>query len=102
MSKITVIASFYPKEDKVNDVREILLSMTKPTRLEQGNELYNFYGEKNSENKIESFHLFEIYKNTEALDFHRNTMHYKEYRSKINDLLNKPIEVKVLSPIDII
>ena len=51
MSKITVIASFYPKEDKVNDVREILLSMTKPTRLEEGNELYNFYGEKNSEKK---------------------------------------------------
>ena len=102
MSKITVIASFYPKEDKVNDVREILLSMTKPTRLEQGNELYNFYGEKNLENKIESFHLFEIYKNTEALDFHRNTMHYKEYRSKINDLLTKPIEVKILNPIDII
>ena len=102
MSKITVIASFYPKEDKVNEVREILLSMTEPTRSEQGNELYNFYGEKNSQNKIESFHLFEIYKDTESLDFHRNTMHYKEYRSKINDLLNKPIEVKVLSPIDII
>ena len=102
MSKITVIASFYPKEDKVNDVREILLSMIKPTRLEQGNELYNFYGEKNLESRIESFHLFEIYRDTEALDFHRNTEHYKDYRSKINDLLIKPIEVKVLSPIDII
>ena len=102
MSKITVIASFYPKEDKVNDVREILLSMTEPTRSEQGNELYNFYGEKNLESRIESFHLFEIYRDTEALDFHRNTEHYKDYRSKINDLLIKPIEVKVLNPIDII
>ena len=101
MSKITVIASFYPKEDKYNNVREILLSMTNPTRLEEGNELYNLYEEKNAEGKSESFHLFEIYKDTKALEFHRNTIHYKDYRSKIADLLNKPIEVKVLSSIDI-
>ena len=101
MSKITVIASFFPKKDKYNNVREILLSMTNPTRLEEGNELYNLYDEKNEEGKSESFHLFEIYKDSKALEFHRNTLHYKDYRSKIADLLNKPIEVKVLSPIDI-
>ena len=43
MSKIIVIASFYPKEDRYNNVREILLSMINPTRLEEGNELYNLY-----------------------------------------------------------
>ena len=100
MSKITVLASFYPKEDKYNQVKEILLSMTNPTRLEEGNEVYNFYEEKNSEDKINSFHLFEIYKDTEALDFHRNTTHYKNYRSEIINLLNRPIEVKVLSSVD--
>ncbi len=100
MSKITVLASFYPKEDKYNQVKEILLSMTKPTRLEEGNEVYNFYEEKNSEDKINSFHLFEIYKDTKALDFHRNTTHYKNYRSEIINLLNRPIEVKVLSSVD--
>ena len=100
MSKITVLASFYPKEDKYNQVKEILLSMTNPTRLEEGNEIYNFYEEKNSEDKINSFHLFEIYKDTEALDFHRNTTHYKNYRSEIINLLNRPIEVKVLSSVD--
>jgi|TARA_Y100000768_G_C23723970_1_gene561644 quinol monooxygenase YgiN len=100
MSKITVLASFYPKEDKYNQVKEILLSMTNPTRLEEGNEVYNFYEEKNSEDKINSFHLFEIYKDTKALDFHRNTTHYKNYRSEIINLLNRPIEVKVLSSVD--
>ena len=101
MSKIIVIASFYPKEDKYNSVREILLSMINPTRLEEGNELYNLYEEKNTKDESKFFHLFEIYKDSKALDFHRNTKHYKDYRSKIIDLLSKPIEVKVLKPIDI-
>ena len=100
MSKITVLASFYPKEDKYNQVKEILLSMTNPTRLEEGNEVYNFYEEKNTEGKSKSFHLFEIYKDTKSLDFHRNTTYYKNYRSKIIDLLSRPIEVKVLSSVD--
>jgi quinol monooxygenase YgiN len=100
MSKIIVLASFYPKKDKNNEVNEIILSMINPTRLEEGNELYNFYEEKNNESKTTSFHLFEIYKDSTALDFHRNTTHYKNYRAKIIDLLEKPIEVKVLNSID--
>ena len=55
MSKITVIASFYPKEDKHNDVREILFSMINPTRLEEGNELYNLYEENNAKGQAEYF-----------------------------------------------
>ena len=100
MSKIIVLASFYPKKDKNNEAKEIILSMINPTRSEEGNELYNFYEEKNDEAKSISFHLFEIYKDSAALDFHRNTTHYKNYRAKIIDLLEKPIEVKVLNSID--
>ena len=100
MSKIIVLASFHPKKDKVKEVKEIILSMIKPTRSEECNELYNFYEEKNKDDKIISFHLFEIYKNSAALDFHRETTHYKDYRSKIEYLLEKPREVKVLNSID--
>ncbi|GIS66229.1 MAG: hypothetical protein CM1200mP5_0130 [Candidatus Pelagibacterales bacterium] len=64
--------------------------MIKPTRSEEGNELYNFYEEKNKDGKIISFHLFEIYKNSGALDFHRKTTHYKDYRSKIDDFWKSP------------
>ena len=49
--------------------------MVKHTRSEEGNELYNFYEEKNKDDKIKSYHLFEIYKNSAALDFHRETTH---------------------------
>ena len=100
MSKIVVLASFYPEKDKNKEVKEILLSMINPTRLEEGNELYNFYEEKNTEDQNEIFHLFEVYTDAKALDFHKKTSYYTDYRSKIIDLLIKPIEVKILSSID--
>ena len=100
MSKVIVFASFYPKKEKNKEVKNILLGMVNPTRSEQGNEIYNFYEEKKDNIKNISFHLFEVYKDSAALDFHRNTSHYKNYRSKIVDLLDKPIEVKVLKSID--
>ena len=102
MTKIIVFASFYPKKEKNNEVKEIILNMITPTRAEEGNEIYNFYETKKDDNKNISFHLFEIYKDSAALDFHRSTSHYKNYRSKIADLLDKPIEVKVLNLIDAI
>ena len=46
------------------------------------------------------FLIFEVYKNSAALDFHRNTSYYKNYRSKVVNLLDRPIEVKVLNSID--
>ena len=100
MSKIVVLASFYSKNDKNNEVKETILTMVDPTRSEEGNEIYNFYEVKNDDGKNISFHLFEVYKDTAALDFHRNTSYYKNYRSKIVDLLDRPIEVKVLNSID--
>ena len=100
MSKIVVFASFYPKKEKSSEVKNIILGMINPTRSEKGNEIYNFYEEKKDDIKNISFHLFEVYKDSAALDFHRNTSHYKNYRLKITDLLDRPIEVKVLNSID--
>ena len=100
MSKIVVFASFYPKNKKSNEVKNIILAMIKPTRSEEGNEIYNFYEEKKDDGKNISFHLFEVYKDSAALDFHRSTSHYKNYRSKIADLLDRPIEVKILTSIN--
>jgi len=100
MKKIVVFASFYPKKGKSNEVKEIILAMIAPTRSEEGNEIYNFYEEKNIDSKNISYHLFEVYKNSVALNFHKNTSHYKNYRLKIANLLDKPIVVKVLEPVD--
>ena len=100
MTKIIVFASFYPKKNKTDEVKEEINNMIDPTRSEIGNELYNFYEEQNDDTNNISFHLHEIYKNNDALNFHKNTPHYKNYRSKIIDLLEKPIEVKILKSLD--
>ena len=100
ISKTVVFASFYPKKEKINEVKETILAMVNPTRSEEGNEIYNFYEEKKDDDKNISFHLFEVYKDSVALDFHRNSSHYKNYRSKVVNLLDRPIEVKVLNSID--
>ena len=100
MSKIFVIANFYPKNGKNDQIKKIINKMVTPTRLEEGNETYNFYEVKNDNDKNISFHLFEVYKNSLALDFHRNTSYYKNYRSEIVDLLDKPIEAKIFTSID--
>jgi len=100
MTKIVVFASFYPKNKKNNEVRDIILTMVNPTRTEEGNEIYNFYEVKNDGGENISYHLFEVYKDSAALNFHRNTSHYKNYRSKIVGFLERPIEAKVLTSID--
>ena len=70
MSKKIVIASFFPKKEKNDEVKEIILSMINPTRAEEGNEVYNFYEEKNDDSKNISFHLFEIYKDDQKIEKH--------------------------------
>ena len=100
MKKIIVLASFYPKKNKKEEVKKIISFMINPTRSEVGNEVYNFYEEKNHDSNNISFHLFEVYKNNDALDLHRKTDYYKNYRSKIIDLLIKPIDVKILYSLD--
>ena len=46
--------------------------MGNPTRLEEGNELYNFYEEKNHDSNNISFHLFEAKVNRKCLKLVKN------------------------------
>ena len=100
MDQIIILASFYPKQEKINDVKKIIFSMIEPSRSEEGNQIYNFYEEKDEKNNKIIFHLFEVYSHAKALDFHRSTDYYKDYRLKISDLLEKPIEVKILNSLN--
>jgi quinol monooxygenase YgiN len=100
MSKnIYVFASFYPKASQENQVQEILEGMVDPTRAEPGCLRYDLYI---STKDGVSFHLFENYADAAALDFHRQTTHYKSYRSVIEALLDKPIGVVVMDPINVL
>jgi quinol monooxygenase YgiN len=94
---VLVFASFVPKGDKVEAVKEILLGMRTSTRQEPGCAQYDLFT-ADSDGRA-TFHLIEKYDDAAALDFHRATEHYKAYRAVIADLLDEPIGVVVLSEV---
>ena len=96
MSKVIVFASFTPKDGGDAEVEQILKGMVKPTRSEPGCEVYDLF---RSTDESQTFHLFEVYRDRDALEAHRETAHYKAYRSKILDFLAEPIGVKVLEAV---
>lgn len=95
---VIVFASFRPSPGAEREVEEILRWMVGHTRAEPGCDRYDLYRRKADE---VSFHLFERYRDGDALEAHRATEHYIEYRRKIADLLAEPIEVVVLDPLDV-
>ncbi|TDG10248.1 antibiotic biosynthesis monooxygenase [Paraburkholderia guartelaensis] len=94
---ISVFASIVPKQEHVKDVEEELLRMVSASRKEPGNLRYDLY--RISEGPT-SFHLFETYDGPAAMDAHRASAHYQNYRAKVvNWLLSTP-DVKVLSAVE--
>ena len=97
-NKIIVFASFIPKAGLEDKVEGTLQGMVAPTRAEPGCERYDLFRIKEGD---ASFHLFETYKDAAALDHHRGTEHYKNYRATIVENLAEDIAVKILSGIDV-
>jgi quinol monooxygenase YgiN len=95
---VSVIARFFPKEGHESAVEAILKGMVNPTRSEPGCQRYDLYRVKDGPTQ---FALFEIYKDQPALEAHRATEHYKNYRARIVDLLSEPINVLVLNGVDV-
>jgi quinol monooxygenase YgiN len=94
---VSVFASFRPHPGREEDLRALLAWMVERTRAEAGCERYDLYGERDAGGDL---HLFERYRDQGALEAHRATEHYVEYRRQVADLLREPIGVVVLDPID--
>jgi quinol monooxygenase YgiN len=90
---VIVFASFRPIAGKKRELQELLSWMVEHTRKEPGCERYDLYRRLDD---IETFHLFERYCDNEALEQHRASDHYIEYRRRVEDLLQEPIDVLVL------
>ncbi|HEX5936234.1 MAG TPA: putative quinol monooxygenase [Actinomycetota bacterium] len=94
---VSVFASFRPREGSEYPLRTLLAWMVEHTRAEPGCERYDLYEERDGNGAL---HLFERYRDQEALEAHRASDHYIEYRRQVADLLAQPIGVVVLDPID--
>lgn len=73
--------------------------MVEPTRDEPGNQIYDLY--RGDDDGVTLFHLFEVYDDSEALQAHRDSDHYRAYRAAIGDLLTEPIGVVLMSAEDV-
>ena len=94
---ISVFASIVPKPEHVKDVEEELLRMVSVSRKEPGNLRYDLY--RISEGST-SFHLFETYDSPAAMDAHRASAYYQNYRAKVVDWLLSTPDVKVLTALE--
>ncbi len=99
--KVYVFASFKPAPGKESEVETVLRGMCAPTRNEPGNENYDLHVKTAGSEEGPSFHLFVRYIDATALDAHRETEHYKNYRAAIMDLLGSPIHVVVMDGVDV-
>lgn len=95
---VSVFASFRPHAEREDALRSLLTWMVERTRAEPGCDRYDLYEEHEAGGAL---HLFERYRSPEALEAHRATDHYVEYRRQVADLLAAPIGVIVLDPIDV-
>jgi len=92
-----VFATFRPHPERADELRTTLDEMVERTRQEPGCEVYDLYRSGLDEVR---FHLFERYRDADALGAHRDSEHYRAYRAKVPDLLAAPIEVVVLDALD--
>jgi len=93
---VVVIGRFSALPDKVTALQKLLEGMVGPTRAEPGCDRYDLFGTSDAD----GFVLVERYQDQQALQDHRSTDHYVNYRAHLDELLASPISVSVVTPID--
>jgi quinol monooxygenase YgiN len=94
---VVVFASFHPLAGKAEELQRLLSWMVENTRREEGCERYDLYRQPSP---AETFHLFERYRSDDALQEHRASDYYVEYRRQVPDLIEGPIDVVLLQEVD--
>ncbi len=97
-SPVTVIARFTPTPEHADQLQKLLEEMVAPTRAEAGCHFYNLFATQADDAQ---FVLLECYEDSSALEAHRASAHYKNYRAQLPDLLATPIDVTVLTQVDV-
>ncbi len=94
-----VFVRFLPQVGNEAKVEAILRGMVAPTRAEPGNLRYDLLKTTNAEGRV-IYHLLEQYADDAAVAFHRETPHYAAYRPAVMPLLEDPISISFLEPLD--
>ena len=69
---------FVAKDENIKELKALLATMVEPSRNAPGCLLYNIY---QMDEKPTTFVVIESWENDAALDGHKNSAHYKHYKS---------------------
>ncbi len=75
---ITKKVVFVAKDDSIAELKALLGTMVQASRVEDGSLLYNIY---QLADKPTTFVVIESWESEEALEGHKNSPHYKHYKS---------------------
>lgn len=95
---ITIFATFTPRAGLEQAALDVLREVLAPTRAEPGCLRFDLFV---SADRPTTYHLYEIFTNTEAIDAHRRTAHYRAYRASIEPLLDIPQHAVRAAPVDV-
>lgn len=96
MSKLTVLAKFVAKEERLEEARTFLMSVLAPTRAEKGCINYDLH----QDNKEPThFFLYENWESKADLDAHLASPHLKAYFEIEDQLFAKPANITLASQI---
>lgn len=95
---VYVIARVQAKAEHRAELEAELRRMVAATRAEPGCLRYDLLADQDGG---AGFSLFEAYRDTQALEAHRDSAHYQAYRGRTGDWLAAPTEVQVLGGLDV-
>lgn len=77
--RLTKQVVFVAKAEYVAELKALLTMMVKPSQAEKGCLLYHIY---QMEEEPKTFVVIESWESEAALEGHKNSAHYKEYKSR--------------------
>ncbi|WP_309570040.1 putative quinol monooxygenase [Deinococcus sp.] len=99
MSIVAVHAVIVPKAEFVTVVEQEMLAMVSASRQEEGNLRYDLLREEKG--GVTRYHVQERYRDQDAVQAHRDSVHYKAYRAKAGEWFAQAPEVTVLTEVDV-
>jgi quinol monooxygenase YgiN len=90
MNLLTVVAEMQAKPGKEEALREALLNLIEPTRLEQGCLQYDLHQDNTEPGR---FVFFEKWDSAEHLDLHLAKPHLEAFKARADDLLESPVRL---------
>ncbi len=87
---LTVIAEIQARPGKEEELREVLLGLVGPTRLEEGCVQYDLHEDHAAPGK---FLFYENWRSGEHLDRHLETPHLRAFKARLDELLESPIRL---------